>query len=87
MKTIIIISDIVSTSPISKSGNGGGGRGSGVAARAVVERGRDIESLRGRMGESERQVEGLFESLLSQSFGGGNLMLLCNALAKGESHE
>ena len=26
-----------------------------------------VESLRGRMGESERQVEGLFESLLSQS--------------------
>ena len=31
---------------------------------------RRVESLRGRMGESERQVEGLFESLLSQSFGG-----------------
>ena len=30
-----------------------------------------VESLRGRMGDSERQVEGLFESLLSQSFGGG----------------
>jgi hypothetical protein len=36
-----------------------------------------VESLRGRMppsgmiSESERQVEGLFESLLSQSFGGG----------------
>jgi type I restriction enzyme S subunit len=29
-----------------------------------------VESLRGRMGESERQVEGLFESLLNQSFGG-----------------
>jgi len=28
-----------------------------------------IESLRGRMGESTRQVEGLFESLLAQSFG------------------
>jgi type I restriction enzyme S subunit len=27
-----------------------------------------VESLRGRMGESERQVEGLFESLLAQSF-------------------
>ena len=27
-----------------------------------------VESLRGRMGESERQVEGLFESLLSESF-------------------
>jgi hypothetical protein len=39
-----------------------------VVARAVVEPGRDIEALRGRMGESTRQVEGLFESLLSQSF-------------------
>ena len=29
-----------------------------------------VESLRGRMGESERQVENLFESLLAQSFGG-----------------
>lgn len=29
-----------------------------------------VESLRGRMGESMRQVDGLFESLLSQSFGG-----------------
>ncbi len=29
-----------------------------------------VESLRGRMGESTRQVEGLFESLLNQSFGG-----------------
>jgi hypothetical protein len=28
-----------------------------------------IESLRGRMGESTRQVEGLFESLLAESFG------------------
>ena len=28
-----------------------------------------VESLRGRMGESTRQVEGLFESLLAQSFG------------------
>ena len=27
-----------------------------------------VESLRGRMGESERQVEGLFESLLSEAF-------------------
>ena len=27
------------------------------------------ESLRGRMGESARQVEGLFESLLAESFG------------------
>ena len=30
-----------------------------------------VESLRGRMGESTRQVEGLFESLLAQSFDGG----------------
>ncbi len=35
----------------------------GVAAR--------VESLRGRMGESTRQVDGLFESLLAQSFDGG----------------
>ncbi len=27
-----------------------------------------VESLLGRMGESERQVEGLFESLLSEAF-------------------
>jgi hypothetical protein len=40
----------------------------GVVARAVVEPGQDIESLRGRMGESTRQVEGLFESLLAHSF-------------------
>jgi len=56
-----------------------------VAAREVVELGRDIESLplaslgdfvRGRMGEATRQalgracrdLEGLFESLLSESF-------------------
>ncbi len=30
-----------------------------------------VESLRGRMGESTRQVEGLFESLLAESFGTG----------------
>ena len=30
-----------------------------------------VESLRGRMSEAERHVEGLFESLLAQSFGGG----------------
>ena len=30
-----------------------------------------IESLRGRMPESTRQVDGLFESLLAESFGGG----------------
>jgi hypothetical protein len=27
-----------------------------------------VELLRGRMSEAERQVEGLFESLLSESF-------------------
>jgi len=27
-----------------------------------------VESLRGRMGESEMQVEGLFESLLAEAF-------------------
>ena len=31
---------------------------------------RRVESLGGRMSESTRQVEGLFESLLSESFGG-----------------
>lgn len=34
-------------------------------AMGVVAR---VESLRGRMGESTRQVEGLFESLLAESF-------------------
>ena len=38
-----------------------------VVLAGVVVR---VESLRGRMGESAWQVEGLFESLLSQSFGG-----------------
>ena len=42
----------------------------GVVARASCRVHRDIESLRGRMGESERQVEGSFESLLAESFGG-----------------
>jgi hypothetical protein len=40
----------------------------GVVARACPERSRRIESLRGRMGESTRQVEELFESLLAESF-------------------
>jgi hypothetical protein len=39
----------------------------GCFATGVVAR---VESLRGRMGESERQIDGLFESLLSESFGG-----------------
>ena len=43
----------------------------GVVARACPEPRRRVESLRGRMGESTRQVEGLFESLLVQSFDGG----------------
>jgi len=42
----------------------------GVGARAVTEPRRSVESLRGRMGESERQVEGLFESLLNEVFNG-----------------
>ncbi len=41
-------------------GFGGGRRGSGVVAR--------VESPRRRMSEGERQVEGLFESLLSEAF-------------------
>ncbi len=40
----------------------------GMVARACPERSRRFESLRGRMGESTRQVEGLFESLLAQAF-------------------
>jgi hypothetical protein len=40
-----------------------------VVARVVVEPSRDIESLRGRMSEAGRQVNGLFERLLVESFG------------------
>ena len=40
----------------------------GVVARVLCRVHRDIESLRGRMGESTRQVKGLFESVLSESF-------------------
>lgn len=43
---------------------------SGMVARAACRVHRDIESLRGRMGESARQVEGLFESLLAEAFDG-----------------
>lgn len=43
------------------------GLSSTVYFAGVVAR---VESLRGRMGESTRQVDGLFESLLSESFGG-----------------
>jgi hypothetical protein len=45
------------------------GLSSTVCFAGVVAR---VESLRGRMGapQSTRQVEGLFESLLSESFGG-----------------
>ena len=42
----------------------------GVTAQAVVEPYRDVESLRGRMSEAGRQVDGLFGSLLSECFGG-----------------
>ena len=41
------------------------GLSSTVCIAGVVAR---VEGLRGRMGESERQVEGLFESLLSEVF-------------------
>ena len=46
-----------------------------VVVRAVVEPSRDIGGLRGRNSpfgprEVGRQVENLFESLLSESFGG-----------------
>ena len=44
------------------------GLSSTVCFAGVVAR---VESLRGRMGESTRGVEGLFESLLAQSFDGG----------------
>ncbi len=55
-------------------------RKAGVVARAVVELSRDIESLRGRMGESTRQalgracrdLEGLFESLLAETIPQGD---------------
>ncbi|MBE0682982.1 MAG: hypothetical protein IH589_13805 [Anaerolineales bacterium] len=43
------------------------GLSSTVCIAGVVAR---VEGLRGRMGESARQVEGLFESLLSESFSG-----------------
>ena len=41
------------------------GLSSTVYFAGVVAR---VESLRGRMGESARQVEGLFESLLAEAF-------------------
>jgi len=40
----------------------------GVVARRCTEPVEVVESLRGRMGESARQVEGLFESLLADAF-------------------
>ena len=43
------------------------GLSSTVCFAGVVAQG---ESLHGRMGESARGVEGLFETLLNQSFGG-----------------
>ena len=42
------------------------GLSSTVCFAGVVAR---VESLRGRMSEAGRQVNGLFESLLSESFG------------------
>jgi hypothetical protein len=55
-------------------GFGGGRRGSGAVARRRTELVEVVESLRGRNSafeprESERQVDGLFESLLSENFG------------------
>lgn len=41
-----------------------------VVLAGVVATEGSVESLRGRMGESERQVEGLFESLLAEAFNG-----------------
>jgi hypothetical protein len=41
------------------------GQSSTVCFAGVVAR---VKSLRGRMGESARQVEGLFESLLAEAF-------------------
>jgi len=43
------------------------GLSSTVCFAGVVAR---VESLHGRMGESARQVEGLFESLLAEAFDG-----------------
>ena len=43
------------------------GHSSTVCFTGVVR----VESLRSRQAESERQVDGLFESLLAQSFDGG----------------
>ena len=39
-----------------------------------------VESLRGRMGESTRGVEGLFESLLTEAFSWKNLTCLRESL-------
>ena len=44
----------------------GGGR---VGVGVVATEG-SVESLRGRMSEAGRQVEGLFESMLSEAFDG-----------------
>ena len=40
-----------------------------MSIAGVVATEGSVESLRGRMSEGERQVEGLFESMLSESFG------------------
>jgi len=44
------------------------GQSSTVCFAGVVAR---VESLRGRMSEGERQVEGLFEALLAQTMDNG----------------
>ena len=43
----------------------------GVVARRCTEPVEVVESLRGRMSEGERQFDGLFQSLLVESFEGG----------------
>jgi hypothetical protein len=57
--------------PTSAFGFGGGGRGAGVVARVELQPPKLRSGgapRRGRMSEAGRQIEGLFESLFSQSF-------------------
>jgi len=58
----------------------GAAQSTGVVARASCRVHRDIESLRGRMGGSERRVENMFGSLLALSFVEG----LSESFEKGE---
>ena len=51
--------------PLLEIGEAGGVKRGGAGGCRTC---RDIESLWGQMGESERQVEGLFESLLAEVF-------------------